>query len=962
MKRTWIALLLVMLLFGGCSDSDDDPVMSGFAGGEGVINLGVLMEAMQNSVAPDGDGDGIPDDVETGYLGTDKAHANSDRDGMPDYLELYAELVYDPGALLPDADGDGLIAPLDADDDGDGVHDGEKYDNDGDGIPNYLEIYGYVYDWMSGSCLPWDGCSVNRPYYKTDPDQRSTDQDPFDDLLEVSGRNMDVSIETPGKFPMVPATPEIVVRLMGCSITLDQDIEYAYGESLEKGSSWSTTNEISREVAHEWHVDAGLGYSLGREYTFGFDGTPTVGINTRSEVSLSASAGYSQTTSSATTLSQTAESHEISVEEWSRAVTGNPAEAARVKLFLKVFNQGTACASNIRPTLTLKIGGRHVATFSPESQVGMLEPGAGYPQEAGVYWVVDRTEAGEPLRLTLQELRDYECGVPVSVTVTQVQADVMKLDRESGDYVNAGDWNNYMARCRAVCADLYLESGDGNLVHRLVYADERPAAPQTTLLDAFHWGVNEMQPEYGEAMTFTYRDVHSGERRTVEIDGWHFSIDPATLAMNGIDDPEELGEDFNVARLRLGPRSVIHARAPRDPDVHGDGPIVYYAFHDVDRKRVVVCVTDYDGVASVSCSDGDGEHTLNRLYDGALIYEYVYTGDEFSADSEITVRVVNHTDGETEAAAPPRHSMVPPPEAPVVTEVSANINNGKISAVITSGRFGLVWVRVRYPDGGLQDLGFMEAPGSQEDNRRWVCTGALASGTDLHDCEHMEILVMSESGLSVVQGVSGIGFLATGKEVGPLFFEFAFSDSDKHNYTQFYHIEIIDLDSPGRVFVEEEGHEAEYHRWESLFEDYLNTCMYFYEEYLVSDLIHGPGCDLMFFYTEVEQAPDRSRPVFEEKLTVRFDPVCQYAIVKGRGGEFNEITRDYIENQTFLHGDEEVVGKGDMILVKTTEGRSAKVLITQLDVVERVCGAYEERKSQILVKYQFETFRNDEDF
>jgi len=208
MKKTAYALIFSIFFLVSCSDShNSSTALYSEQNPKPVALVGELVVLIEESTAPDSDSDGIPDDVETDILGTDPNHPDSDRDGLSDYQEIFASAVFGPYDFIPDEDRDGVIAALDQDDNGDGIHDGEGYDNDSDGIPNYLEMYGYVYD--SGKCLPWDTFSLDRPYYKTDPNQRSSDQDPFDDLLEVSGLNMDVSVQTPGDYPMVPATPDI---------------------------------------------------------------------------------------------------------------------------------------------------------------------------------------------------------------------------------------------------------------------------------------------------------------------------------------------------------------------------------------------------------------------------------------------------------------------------------------------------------------------------------------------------------------------------------------------------------------------------------------------------------------------------------------------------------------------------------------------------------------------------------
>ena len=103
----------------------------------------------------DGDGDGIPDDVECSALPC----ADTDGDGIPDFRDEDDDgdgiPTADEGAPLRDSDGNGTPDYLDADDDGDGIPsvqedadsdlDGNPATNpgidaDGDGIPAYLDV------------------------------------------------------------------------------------------------------------------------------------------------------------------------------------------------------------------------------------------------------------------------------------------------------------------------------------------------------------------------------------------------------------------------------------------------------------------------------------------------------------------------------------------------------------------------------------------------------------------------------------------------------------------------------------------------------------------------------------------------------------------------------------------------------------------------------------------------------
>lgn len=110
---------------------------------EGTVTVNVT----STSTGTDTDGDGLSDAQETS-LGTNPALADSDLDGVPDKLEVGADIT-----KPVDTDGDGKIDALDTDDDGDGVPtkgedknaDADKNpatnptDMDSDGKPNYLD-------------------------------------------------------------------------------------------------------------------------------------------------------------------------------------------------------------------------------------------------------------------------------------------------------------------------------------------------------------------------------------------------------------------------------------------------------------------------------------------------------------------------------------------------------------------------------------------------------------------------------------------------------------------------------------------------------------------------------------------------------------------------------------------------------------------------------------------------------
>lgn len=92
------------------------------------------MGAIVLDITLDTDGDGLLDGTEIG-LGTDPDSADSDGDGIGDFVET-------DGGSPVDTDGDGVIDALDLDSDGDGIPDAVEGtgDPDGDGIGNWRDL------------------------------------------------------------------------------------------------------------------------------------------------------------------------------------------------------------------------------------------------------------------------------------------------------------------------------------------------------------------------------------------------------------------------------------------------------------------------------------------------------------------------------------------------------------------------------------------------------------------------------------------------------------------------------------------------------------------------------------------------------------------------------------------------------------------------------------------------------
>ena len=383
---------------------------------------------------------------------------------------------------------------------GDVPPDDPSVDSDGDGISNYLELNGYTYDPISNTYSLWDG-DASVEYFKSDPQQWSTDGDPYSDSMEVSKTNIDRSVLPPGDHPMIPGYPNFIVKLIGYTVALNSTITQTDGTEHQTGTTWNreTSDTTSTTDESHWDVSDEVSCSL---TDFG--------------ASVSVSGGESHSKTRTTGNVRSKGGSEMNSAQWSLATCSNPSEAAKIKLTLQVKNVGTCTAKNVELTMNLKIGGRIVKTITTQNKIAILD-------RDNPFILLE-----SDIMLTYDELRSLETGASVSLEVTQVTADVMK--EEAGKWELVGDWNNYMGIARAVCANIFLDLGDGNTIDQLIYADDTETAPEVTLKDAIIWAANGQDdpehPELGPVVRSYQTDGSLGSAKP--LDGWYFSLDATT--------------------------------------------------------------------------------------------------------------------------------------------------------------------------------------------------------------------------------------------------------------------------------------------------------------------------------------------------------------------------------------------------------------------------------------------------
>jgi|GEM_PF-3503138 len=431
-------------------------------------------------------------------------------------------------------------------------------DLDMDGVPDQYEVAGFV--WKDNKFQKWDG-NPNVTYYRTDPTQFSTDQDPYSDGMEVSGIKMDTSVAAPGNHPLVPAYPDIYVSMTSYDVTTRGEITNSSGGQTQDAWSNSVTDEKTME--HHWE------FTVSSEATVGTSGMSAT-------TSWSATVGGRYGSNHAVTESTSG----FSSEDWQEAMTTNPSEAAELKLRLKFENHGTAAGENVIPTVSLMLGDKTIATYQlPEDKkIDVLPVNSSFPEASE--WVIG-DEAEDEIIVTLDELKSIQMGAPLFLDVPQIKADVLEQD-EQGHWQVVDTWANYKARVDSVCARLSVDLRNGSMNSYRVFAKSQ-YGPEVTLKDALDWTVG-------------YKDTGQGpEIMGTSVKNWRFGF-----SENAIEDVTRQLEgqaNNNLLNVVLDAGWTISIMAPSGKDIP---EIVWcYANEELDTTTVTASVIDDFAVSRV---------------------------------------------------------------------------------------------------------------------------------------------------------------------------------------------------------------------------------------------------------------------------------------------------------------------------------------------------------------------------
>ncbi len=459
-------------------------------------------------------------------------------------------------------------------------------DSDCDDIPDLWEPYGYIYEYGIGlrRCSSTE-VNNNIGCYQTDPLQESTDGDPFDDFMEASGINMPASIHSPGDHPLVPAYPDMNIKVTNIELSPNDTITFTDGGT--ESDSWSKSDSTTDTSASSTAIQ------LSTEYETKIKASPT---DPSAEHSLKIGFKCAWDWSSTNTVySSTTDAHE-SATNWSEAHTTNPSEAASAIITMSISNDGNAPIYDYRPILTLLIGDEDSAKTISIDQSMAMDFAAGQTIHN---FAISRQGTGsiftEDLTLNLNQMRMVDLGYAVDLDLLGSSEGNMLFKSANGEELYSNSWKYYKDIIEGTSAtiNLLLDGGGIHLSRKVYASDGTSTSPQITLIDAIE----------------LLYDITANQDGTLYIYGREVTADWVFLA------PTSLYYSFTtqgvdtIFDLVLEPGMEITLQAPG----MGTKPVVNYAFfHNYGTEVLAYIITNGLEIESVEANytDSRGEiHT-----------------------------------------------------------------------------------------------------------------------------------------------------------------------------------------------------------------------------------------------------------------------------------------------------------------------------------------------------------------
>ncbi len=312
-------------------------------------------------------------------------------------------------------------------------------DGDGDGISNKLEIEGFYFNRDDNNVYPCD--ETEDDCFKTDPLNWSTDGDPYSDYAEVTGLNMPSTVTKPENHPLVATRPIISVFMKRYDIIPVEEITLTNGTVKTEAWQEETSNEY--QFGGKVAVESGEWKSMW---------LPKISVE----------GSYSRTR-----VNTASHSHETT-EQWIQATSTDPSKAAKLKLNIYIENHGSAAALNVRPTFNVILNDKTLATITSPHIANELTargtPNSRYPANSPV--AIEKDNNNNDIYLSLDELKAIMMGAPLRIEVTQVDAQVHKLEPHEEQQI---DWNKFMAEIDGKSILLKAVVGDEGVYQYFIF-------------------------------------------------------------------------------------------------------------------------------------------------------------------------------------------------------------------------------------------------------------------------------------------------------------------------------------------------------------------------------------------------------------------------------------------------------------------------------------------------------------
>jgi hypothetical protein len=250
----------------------------------------------------------------------------------------------------------------------------------------------------------------------------------------------------------------------------------------------------------------------------------------------------------------------------------------------------------VRLFFNLKIGNRVIASIRAPLAPGLIDSGDQFPSTAQGPWVINSIENPDggtsPITITMDQLKAIESGAPLTLTVTAVEADILRWNPDGGGGAgswecDAGvgcDWNAYQSRIKSSTVKLDIHTGNEHRQYRVFGGKSygNPSSPDIvmTLRDVLELVLNVQGPN----------DNATIEGRSYPSE-WYAMTSSDKLIQNW----EAAGSPANILDLEMAPGTNLRLTSPSaNPE-----PIVDLATFSPDLRHVYVSARAAGGFPSV---------------------------------------------------------------------------------------------------------------------------------------------------------------------------------------------------------------------------------------------------------------------------------------------------------------------------------------------------------------------------